>query len=119
VGARIFFHFEAAATMVCAARLWGPFLRGSLHKTWTLVTYRISCAQGDVRFAEVMRLMGAKVEYEPNAITITGPPGRLKAIDHNCNDIPDAAMTAAVAALFADGCALSPRTDISSYLCVP
>ena len=33
-----------------------------------------------------------------------GPPrGQLKAIDHNCNDIPDAAMTAAVAALLADG----------------
>ena len=31
------------------------------------------------------------------------PRGQLKAIDHNCNDIPDAAMTAAVAALLADG----------------
>jgi 5-enolpyruvylshikimate-3-phosphate synthase len=62
--------------------------------------------QGDVRFAEVMELMGATVEWEANAITITGPRGgKLTAIDHNCNDIPDAAMTAAVAALFADGCA--------------
>lgn len=60
--------------------------------------------QGDVRFAEVMGLMGAKVEWAPYSITITGPPrGQLKAIDHNCNDIPDAAMTAAVAALLADG----------------
>ena len=34
----------------------------------------------------------------------TGPPrGQLKGIDHDCNDIPDAAMTAAVAALFAQG----------------
>lgn len=62
--------------------------------------------QGDVRFAEVMRLMGAKVEYEPNAINLTGPELPLKNFDHNCNDIPDAAMTAAVAALLADGCAL-------------
>lgn len=60
--------------------------------------------QGDVRFAEVMGLMGAKVEWAPYSITITGPPrGQLKAIDHNCNDIPDAAMTLAVAALFAEG----------------
>eukprot|EP00892_Ulva_mutabilis_P006811 jgi/Ulvmu1/4501/UM002_0227.1 len=59
--------------------------------------------QGDVRFAEVMRLMGAHVEYEPNAITLTGPELPLKNFDHNCNDIPDAAMTAAVAALLADG----------------
>lgn len=62
--------------------------------------------QGDVRFAEVMGLMGAKVEWAPYSITITGPKAfgqPLKAIDHDCNDIPDAAMTAAVAALYADG----------------
>ncbi|PRW44254.1 3-phosphoshikimate 1-carboxyvinyltransferase isoform A [Chlorella sorokiniana] len=60
--------------------------------------------QGDVRFAEVMGLMGAQVEWSPYSITITGPPrGQVKAIDHNCNDIPDAAMTAAVVALLADG----------------
>lgn len=60
--------------------------------------------QGDVRFAEVMGLMGSKVEWAPYSITITGPPrGQLKAVDHNCNDIPDAAMTLAVAALLADG----------------
>jgi 5-enolpyruvylshikimate-3-phosphate synthase len=58
-----------------------------------------------VRFAEVMKLMGASVEYEPNAIKLTGPSRPLKSFDHNCNDIPDAAMTAAVAALLADGCA--------------
>ena len=28
--------------------------------------------QGDVRFAEVMGLMGAKVEWSPYSITITG-----------------------------------------------
>jgi len=44
------------------------------------------------------------VEWAPYSITITGPPrGELKGIDHNCNDIPDAAMTLAVAALFAEG----------------
>jgi len=60
--------------------------------------------QGDKRFAEVMGLMGATVEWEANAVTVTGPPGgKLTAIDHNCNDIPDAAMTLAVAALLADG----------------
>ncbi len=60
--------------------------------------------QGDVRFAEVMGLMGAKVEWAPYSITITGPPrGELRGIDHDCNDIPDAAMTLAVAAMFAEG----------------
>ena len=62
--------------------------------------------QGDKRFAEVMGLMGAKVEWAPYSITITGPKSvgqQLKGIDHDCNDIPDAAMTLAVAALFAEG----------------
>lgn len=60
--------------------------------------------QGDVRFAEVMGLMGAQVEWAPYSIKITGPPrDQLKGIDHNCNDIPDAAMTAAVVALYAQG----------------
>ncbi|KAI8469338.1 MAG: 3-phosphoshikimate 1-carboxyvinyltransferase [Monoraphidium minutum] len=62
--------------------------------------------QGDVRFAEVMGLMGAKVEWAPYSITVTGPAAfgsKLVGIDHDCNDIPDAAMTAAVAALYAEG----------------
>lgn len=60
--------------------------------------------QGDKRFAEVMGLMGADVQWSPYSITITGPKAAgkpLKGIDHDCNDIPDAAMTLAVAALFA------------------
>lgn len=62
--------------------------------------------QGDVRFATVMGLMGAKVEWSPYSIKITGPSAfgqPLVAVDHDCNDIPDAAMTLAVAALFAQG----------------
>lgn len=61
--------------------------------------------QGDKRFAEVMGLMGADVKWSPYSITITGPTASgkpLKGIDHDCNDIPDAAMTLAVAALFAE-----------------
>lgn len=62
--------------------------------------------QGDVRFADVMGLMGAKVEWSPYSIKITGPKAfgqPLKAIDHDCLDIPDAAMTIAAAALYAEG----------------
>jgi 3-phosphoshikimate 1-carboxyvinyltransferase len=58
--------------------------------------------QGDVRFAEVLEKMGARVEYGPDWIEVTGA-GKLKPIDMDLNHIPDAAMTAAVAALFADG----------------
>ena len=55
------------------------------------------------RFASVMGLMGATVEWGPTWVRVTGPGGKLKGITHDCNDIPDAAMTLAVAALFADG----------------
>jgi len=58
--------------------------------------------QGDVRFTEVLEKMGAKVAFEQNSIEVTGS-GRLRAIDMDMNHIPDAAMTAAVLALFADG----------------
>jgi 3-phosphoshikimate 1-carboxyvinyltransferase len=60
--------------------------------------------QGDVRFAEALAAMGARIETGPNWIEAQAPSGgRLKAIDLDCNHIPDAAMTLAVAALFAEG----------------
>ncbi len=60
--------------------------------------------QGDVRFAEALAKMGAGIEKGPNSMVATGPEnGKLKAIDLDCNHIPDAAMTLAVVALFAEG----------------
>jgi 3-phosphoshikimate 1-carboxyvinyltransferase len=61
--------------------------------------------QGDVRFAEVLERMGGVVRVGDNWIEATAPAGaRLRALDADLNHIPDAAMTAAVLALFADGC---------------
>jgi 3-phosphoshikimate 1-carboxyvinyltransferase len=67
-----------------------------------------SSIQGDVRFAEALAQLGARVDMGDNwieASSPTTPPesGRLKAFDLDLNHIPDAAMTLAVAALFADG----------------
>jgi 3-phosphoshikimate 1-carboxyvinyltransferase len=60
--------------------------------------------QGDVHFADALTQMGARIEMGANWMEARGPEkGRLKAIDLDCNPIPDAAMTLAVAALFADG----------------
>jgi 3-phosphoshikimate 1-carboxyvinyltransferase len=59
--------------------------------------------QGDIRFVEAARLMGAKVEGEPNGLSISRGRWPLKAVDLDCNHIPDAAMTLAVMALYADG----------------
>jgi 3-phosphoshikimate 1-carboxyvinyltransferase len=57
--------------------------------------------QGDVRFTEVLEKMGATVSFGDDFIEVKG--GKLRAIDLDLNHIPDAAMTAAVLALFADG----------------
>jgi 3-phosphoshikimate 1-carboxyvinyltransferase len=59
--------------------------------------------QGDVRFADALADMGARIAYGPDWIEASAPTGCLRAIDADCNHIPDAAMTLAVAALFADG----------------
>ena len=57
--------------------------------------------QGDVAFVDVLEAMGASVERGPVSITVR--PGPLKGVDLDLNPIPDAAMTAAVLALFAEG----------------
>ncbi|CAG0940324.1 3-phosphoshikimate 1-carboxyvinyltransferase [Gallionellaceae bacterium] len=60
--------------------------------------------QGDVRFAEALAQMGARIEMGENWIEARAPEGgKLRSIDMDCNHIPDAAMTLAVAALFAQG----------------
>lgn len=60
--------------------------------------------QGDIQFAEEIKKMGAEIEYYDDHIHVEQPAsGKLKAIDLDCNHIPDAAMTLAVMALFAEG----------------
>ena len=60
--------------------------------------------QGDVRFAEALRGLGARVESGDTWIEARGPAaGKLSAFDLDLNHIPDAAMTLAVVALFAEG----------------
>lgn len=58
--------------------------------------------QGDIRFAQALENMGAMVTYGDNWIEAQSN-GTLKAIDMDFNHIPDAAMTIAIAALYADG----------------
>ncbi len=70
--------------------------------------------QGDVRFAEALARMGAEIGFGPNWIeSRLGCGSKLNAIDLDCNHIPDAAMTLAVLALFADG--VSTLRNIASW----
>lgn len=57
--------------------------------------------QGDVAFADVLEAMGARVTRAADSITVQ--PGPLRGVDLDLNHIPDAAMTLAVLALFAEG----------------
>ncbi len=62
----------------------------------------LASLQGDVRFTEVIEAMGGKVAAGSDWIEVCGHPP-LKPLDADLNAIPDAAMTAAVLALFAAG----------------
>lgn len=69
--------------------------------------------QGDIRFADAAFAMGAQVESGPGWLQVRRGEWPLKAISMDCNAIPDAAMTLAVMALYADGpCRL---TNIGSW----
>ncbi|CAM3753689.1 3-phosphoshikimate 1-carboxyvinyltransferase [Polynucleobacter arcticus] len=62
--------------------------------------------QGDVAFADALALMGAKIASGEDWIEVAGVKsanGKLNGITIDCTEIPDAAMTLAVAALFAEG----------------
>ncbi|WP_424409176.1 3-phosphoshikimate 1-carboxyvinyltransferase [Pasteurella sp. PK-2025] len=57
--------------------------------------------QGDRLFADVLEKMGAKITWGSDFIEVE--QGELKGIDMDMNHIPDAAMTIATTALFAQG----------------
>ena len=61
----------------------------------------IKSVQGDYNFLDVIEKMGARVRRGENWTEVTG--SNLKGIDIDLNHIPDAAMTIATMALFAEG----------------
>ncbi|MDO8387166.1 MAG: bifunctional 3-phosphoshikimate 1-carboxyvinyltransferase/cytidylate kinase [Polaromonas sp.] len=69
--------------------------------------------QGDIRFLEAARQMGARIDASANSLRIRRGAWPLKAITLDCNHIPDAAMTLAVMALYADG--TSTLRNIASW----
>ena len=59
--------------------------------------------QGDIRFIDAAEAMGARVTGGAGWVEVQRGRWPLAAIDIDCNPIPDAAMTLAVMALYADG----------------
>ena len=69
--------------------------------------------QGDIRFIEAARKMGANVVEGPNWLEVRQGRWPLSAITLDCNHMPDAAMTLAVMALYAHG--TTRLTNIASW----
>ncbi len=69
--------------------------------------------QGDIRFVEAAQAMGAQVKAGPGWLQVARGAWPLRALQLDCNHIPDAAMTLAVMALYADGPTL--LTNIASW----
>ncbi len=69
--------------------------------------------QGDIRFVDAALQMGAEVQSGLNWLEVSVGSWPLKAIDLDCNHIPDAAMTLAVMALYANG--TSTLRNIASW----
>ena len=74
--------------------------------------------QGDIKFINAAAQMGVQVRSDANSLTVwradwSKSTGFLKAIDLDCNHIPDAAMTLAVMALYA--CGTTTLRNIASW----
>ena len=86
---------SASYFLAAAAIAGGPITVAGLGK---------DSPQGEVGFAEVLRRMGAKVEYGSNGITVSRDMNvPLQGIDADMDLMSDTGMTLAVAALFAKG----------------
>lgn len=64
----------------------------------------VNALQGDLRFVEVLKAMGASVQIGENSVTVTGAMnGHLSGVTINMRDISDTMPTLAAIAPFADG----------------
>jgi len=93
------FHVEpdasAAAYPFAAAAVGGGRVR--------VPGFPAASIQADLGILDVLARMGCRVERDAGAIVVHGPAGRLRGIDVDMNDLPDAVLAVAVVALFAEG----------------
>ncbi|QJC28699.1 3-phosphoshikimate 1-carboxyvinyltransferase [Enterobacteriaceae endosymbiont of Plateumaris consimilis] len=66
-----------------------------------LININKNSIQGDIKFIDVLKCMGAKIHNGKNYISCSR--NKLNSINMDMNHIPDAAMTIAVTSLFAKG----------------
>ena len=97
-------HIEGDASSASYFIALGAIATGATaQKCINILGVGAESIQGDIRFIDAARAMGAHIESKANSLTVRRGAWPLKAIDLDCNHIPDAAMTLAVMALYADG----------------
>jgi 3-phosphoshikimate 1-carboxyvinyltransferase len=69
----------------------------------TVEGLRPDSAQGDARFADVLRQMGCRVEWTEAGVTVTGPADGLRGVRVDLNAMPDMVLTLAPLAVLARG----------------
>ncbi len=92
-GRRIPGDYSSATFPLCATALAGG--------TVTLKGLEASDSQGDKKVIDILANMGASVKKDKESVTVSG--GRLKGINVDMNEIPDALPMLAVTACFAEG----------------
>ena len=78
------------------------FAAGAIGGSVEVANINKSSIQGDLEFLKIIKKMGANVEYLSNSIKVSKNQ-QLVGMVVNCRNIPDAAMTLAILALFAKG----------------
>ncbi|MGB4811976.1 MAG: 3-phosphoshikimate 1-carboxyvinyltransferase [Methylophilaceae bacterium] len=112
VGGSPFYHVEGDASSASYFLAAGAI--AGIGNGVTVTGVGRNSIQGDVKFAEELAKLGIYIRYNPpalnstlasnlNFINATKSENKIKGFDLDCNHIPDAAMTLAILALFADG----------------
>ncbi|MDD2881891.1 MAG: bifunctional 3-phosphoshikimate 1-carboxyvinyltransferase/cytidylate kinase [Rhodoferax sp.] len=97
-------HVEADASSASYFIALGAIATGATdQKSIKILGLGADSIQGDIRFMEAATAMGAHITSGANWLEVSKGSWPLKAIDLDCNHIPDAAMTLAVMALYAQG----------------
>ncbi len=91
--------YEIEGDASSAAYFWAAaaLTRGRV----TITNLSPESSQGDLRFLEVLALMGCRIGTDPEGLTVQGGP--LTGIEVNLADLPDQVPTLAVLAAFAQG----------------
>ncbi len=104
-------HVEADASSASYFIALGAI--AAVDRPITIEGLGLDSIQGDIRFVDAARAMGARVAGGPGRLTVQRGAWPLRPITLDCNHIPDAAMTLAVMALYAQG--TTRLTHIASW----